>query len=642
MDDGLEELTEAALAKVVELRGGQPRPQQQKMAAAVAQSLTSGHNLVVQAGTGVGKSLGYLTPLVLHAALSGNRQIVATSSLALQRQILTQDAPLAAVTAQELTGKRPTVAVLKGWSNYLCRLRLSASSDSAGLLWDDAFVGEQAAEEVKKLSEWSAETATGDRDDVPFKVGHAAWAQVSVSKRECLGRSCPFMDECFPAIAKNEAFAADVVVTNHAMLGVFAGGNQEVLPEFDALVVDEAHDLPERVRTQGTHQLWPGTVARLARSTRKIDSESSSKLEDAADAFEEALANSRVGLVLRRDEDLVRAIADLDDASRAVRAQIKHADGANEEIAHARVKAGLDAVDDLVDAWGEDQEFSIAWVSQSEGGSRALNIAPLNVAGLLYSTVYSAHTTILTSATLSLGGTFEQVKWESGVGKGPAEYLDVGTPFDAQRQAILYIADQLDPPGREWPSDEALEELLELVTAANGGMLGLFSSWRAAEAATHYLREHTDLKILFQKDDALPALVEEFKADEDACLIGTMTLWQGVDVPGNACRLVVLDKVPFPRPDDPIASARKLAAERSGRSAFQEVFLAPAALSMAQGAGRLLRGIDDRGMVAILDSRLTTKSYGGFIIRTLLPYWATRDREVATRALRRLSSQDVD
>ncbi len=638
--DPAEVTTEQILEEVVNLRGGHPRPQQQEMTAAVTHALESGENLVVQAGTGVGKSLGYLTPLMWHAAKSGNVQVVATSSLALQRQILTQDAPLVSQALEKLMGASVSVAVLKGWANYICRLKLQSDSDPDGMLWDDAYAGKKGAEEVAALAEWAETTNTGDRDEVPFKVSPAAWRQVSLGKRECLGRACPFMNDCFPASAKENAFEADVVVTNHALLGVYVGGNPEVLPEFDALVIDEAHDVSARVRTQGTQQLWISQITRIARAARKLDGGSTNDLERAGDLLEEAMGNTELGLQTFRSDGLNRAVIALDDASKELRKGLKSANGAQEEVALARVRAGLDGIDEVIEAWASNPEYSIVWISESESGSRALNIAPLHVAGLLHESAFTEHTTILTSATLSLGGTFEQVKWETGIGKGNASYLDVGTPFSPSVQGILYIASHLEAPARDWPTEKALDELLKLVTAANGGALGLFSSWRAAEAATNHLRAHTDYEILFQRDDNVPALVEQFKNDRSSCLIGTMSLWQGVDVPGDSCRLVILDRIPFPRPDDPIVKAQQRAAEKAGRSAFQEVSLAPAALAMAQGAGRLLRGIHDKGVVAVLDSRLASKSYGTFIRRSLLPYWPTTNLETVQGALRRLGKND--
>lgn len=633
--DELQQLSEETLKRVIDNLGGCARSNQQEMTQAVAKSLAEKRNLVVQAGTGVGKSIGYLTPLLLHAALSEQVQIVATSSLALQRQITSRDAPAVAEAVEEETGKAVNVQVLKGWSNYLCRLRLNQGDDA--LLWDDAYSGATGAEEVAALREWGLECESGDKDDVPFKVSPASWRQVSVSRRECIGRACPFLDECFPAAAKEKAFDADVIVTNHALLAVMVGGNPEIFPDFDAVVIDEAHDLASRVRTQGTVQLWPSQIRRLARVARSLSRTGAGDLEDASHRLEAALDDCAEGLVVIRSEQLSAAMMAVDDASRSLRSSIKGAKGATEEITVARVRAGLEGIDEVMDAWSREPEQMILWIGKSRNDERYVNIAPLAVSPQLYSTLFSQHTTVLTSATLSVGGNFEQIKWASGIGRGECDYLDVGTPFDPGKQGILYVAAHLADPGRDWPDDQALAELLALVEASGGGMLGLFSSWRAAEAATEFLRENTELAVLFQRDDNVPALVEEFRRDRDSCLIGTMSLWQGVDVPGDSCRLVVLDRIPFPRPDDPIVAAQQRAAERAGRSSFHEVSLAPAALALAQGAGRLLRGMDDRGVVAILDSRIHTRRYGQYLRNSLLPYWTSTHSDTVKAALRRLA-----
>ena len=267
-----------------------------------------------------------------------------------------------------------------------------------------------------------------------------------------------------------------------------------------------------------------------------------------------------------------------------------------------------------------------------------LRAAPLDVSGLIGSNLLAGRSTVLTSATLMVGGAFEPMARGVGLDDGGWVGLDAGSPFDYSRQAILYLAAGLPPPSREGTAPAALDELVELVGAAGGRTLGLFSSHRAAVAATEAVRERLDLPVLCQGEDQLPTLVREFAADPEACLFGTLSLWQGVDVPGPTCTLVVICRIPFARPDDPIRSARAAAADARGANGFMAVTASNAALLLAQGAGRLIRSATDRGVVALLDPRLVTARYGEYLLRSLPPMWRTRDGDVARAALRRLAA----
>jgi ATP-dependent DNA helicase DinG len=330
--------------------------------------------------------------------------------------------------------------------------------------------------------------------------------------------------------------------------------------------------------------------------------------------------------------------------------------------------------DRLTSGSGGPEGPDVVWLSRyarSDGQVRtSLNVAPLSVAGVLRDRLYTERTVVITSATLTLGGRFEATAGSVGLlggGSGSGEEravtaaapggdealedgeratrrtapprwssIDVGSPFDYPRQGILYLARALPPPGRDGIGPAALDELAALAEAAGGRTLGLFSSRRAAEYAAEMLRERLDLPILCQGDDATPTLVREFARDARTCLFGTLSLWQGVDVPGSACQLVVIDRIPFPRPDDPLTSARQQAVARRGGNGFMSVAATYAGLRLAQGAGRLVRSAGDRGVVAVLDSRLATARYGGFLRASLPPFWVTHDREIVLEALRRI------
>ncbi|MEJ2579852.1 MAG: ATP-dependent DNA helicase, partial [Kineosporiaceae bacterium] len=289
----------------------------------------------------------------------------------------------------------------------------------------------------------------------------------------------------------------------------------------------------------------------------------------------------------------------------------------------------------------------VTWLSRntrSDGGTRvALHVAPLSVAGLLRERLFATRTVVLTSATLTPGGAFDTTAASLGLPRAgaadtPAGWrgLDVGSPFDYPKQAILYVARHLPSPGRDGLSPAFLDELTDLVRAAGGRTLGLFSSRRAAEQATEELRERLDTPVLCQGEDMTATLVRRFAGDAQTSLFGTLSLWQGVDVPGPACQLVVIDRIPFPRPDDPLTSARQLAVNRSGGNGFMAVAARHAALLLAQGTGRLIRSGTDRGVVAVLDSRLATARYGSYLRASLPPFWTTTDRAVALDALGRI------
>ena len=652
-----------SLDEAVRRLRGAPRPGQVEMAARVADALETRTHLLVQAGTGTGKSLGYLVPVMVRAVDAGERAVISTATLALQRQILTRDAPLAADAVEVVTGSRPGVALLKGWQNYVCRHRLEGGYPddegalfSAGEATTAGRIGEagrrSVGEQVVRLREWAADTTTGDRDDLVPGVSDRAWAQVSVSRAECLGPSCPLREECFPELARAAAAEADVVVTNHAMLGIAAAGNPGVLPEHRVLVVDEAHELVERVRSQSTVSLSAAAVMRVAATARRGASVLVTELESAGRRLQLSLADLPDGRL--RDGPppvLHEALVVLDAAARQVLADVREAAKAGRKGADAGGAGGValarTAVSDLVGAIERMTSDSVrehrdvAWVERPRMGTEPprLTLAPVDVAASVADSLLGDRAAVLTSATLALGGSFEPMARALGLtlAAGQWDGADVGTPFDYARQGILYTPTHLPRPGRGI-SEAVLDEILALTEASGGGMLGLFSSRRAAEEAAGVLRGATDLTVYAQGDDQLPTLVEAFAAEEDSCLVGTLSLWQGVDVPGRACRLVIIDRIPFPRPDDPVAQARSEAVAAGGGNGFMSVSAAHAALLLAQGAGRLIRRSEDRGVVAVLDPRLRTARYGAFLARSMPGLWPTRDRDVVLGALARLAA----
>lgn len=606
------------LSAIIDDLGGEHRPGQEQMALAVANAIAEGEHLLIEAGTGTGKSIGYLAPVVQWAAETNSRAIISTATLALQRQIMSEDAPRVVANHVKLGGKRVDVAVLKGWNNYVCLQKVNGAAGVDGFQ-DDLF-GEatETGEEVVRVREWAKESETGDRDDLVPGVQDKVWRHVSLSKRECIAPTCPMIDECFPERARKRAMVADVVVTNHAMLGVHSTG-LNLLPEADAIVVDEAHELVSRVTNQLTASVGQVELRRLARIVRS-KKKSSGGIELGADALDRALRGVE-GRQRRLSDDVQDALLAIGQSLRAVES--------------SDIQVWTEPIIKLCNELHDPSTGLVVWVNDG-----TISAAPLDVAGPISDRIFAERAAVLTSATLQVGGRFEPMAIQTGMAfpsQGPWTGIDVGSPFDYAAQGILYVAAHLPKPAREGPQDEVHEHILELIEASGGGTLGLFSSRRAAEAAAEYVRERTTLPILCQGDDQLSTLVDEFKADPAACLFGTISLWQGVDIPGDTCRLVLIDRIPFPRPDDPISSARTELVGKTGGNGFMQVSATQAGIMLAQGAGRLIRTIYDKGVVAVLDSRLATAGYGQFLRASLPPMWPTTEKETVLTALQRLA-----
>ena len=642
------------LDEAVAATGGQNRAGQRTMAAHVAQALELQRHLLVQAGTGTGKSLGYLVPALARVGESDQPIVVATATLALQAQIVNRDIPRLLQALEPRPESQAQVALLKGRNNYLCLHKLEGGypEDEPDALFDMPSSTSRVGEEVVRLREWADRTETGDRDELKPGVSDRAWAQVSVSAAECLGRRCPLVEECFSEMARSRAAEADIVITNHALLAINAFEGMKVLPEHETVIIDEAHELVDRVTGAVSGSLTVAMVRRAVRSVKKHSKADSGALEMAAGTLETAFEGLAEGLLKGLDGRLLTAISAVNDAARTALSDTKP-DGqdvdAGLQMARSRVSEVHDMSSRILEASGEQDVLWISrqggwengrYVAASDTDPATLNIAPLSVGLQLRDGLFADRTVILTSATLTVGDSFDVAAGALGLqGEGAPRWtsIDVGSPFDYRKQGIMYVAGDLKPPGFGVHEGQ-LERLRELCEASEGGALGLFSSKRAAERAAEYMREHSDLNILLQGESSLKALVEEFSEDVDSCLFGTMSLWQGVDVPGDSCRLVVMDRIPFPRPDDPIAQARTEAVNRHRGNGFMAVSAHHAAIRMAQGAGRLIRSVSDRGVVAVLDSRVATKRYGGFLMKAMPPMWSTQNKAAVTGALARLSA----
>ncbi|MHC3000706.1 ATP-dependent DNA helicase [Gordonia sp. GN26] len=686
------------LDTAVSALGGRRRDGQVAMASAVAHAIDTGEHLAVQAGTGTGKSLAYLVPAIRHAVETGRTVVVSTATIALQRQLIERDLPRLAGALAKPIGRKPTFAILKGRGNYLCLNKIhSGTADEPDTELFDPFELSRTGREVTRLREWSSDTETGDRDDLVPGVADRAWRQVSVSARECLGAAnCSYGEDCFAEQARRQSGKVDVVVTNHALLAINATSPANVLPEHDVVIIDEAHELVDRMTSVATDELSTSSIALVSRRVGKlVDEETADALLGAGEQLGELLETAPKTQWTQLPPDATSVLVMLRDRLWQTRTAIgpARAPGVGDDGAVAARSAALTSLEDMHDtvvrvlgAFDEPDESKrrdVVWVGldTSRRGAEprpVLHVAPLSVGGLLRASLFSNSTVVLTSATLTIGGSFDALAatWglpDSGRGTdrpaadepgddpttdpaasrnitasgkavpsdtGSARWtgLDAGSPFDYPKSSILYVARHLPRPDRSGIAPRTMDEIAQLVDAAGGRTLGLFSSMRAAREAAEAIRERCEYPVLCQGDDTTSTLVKRFAEDPETCLFGTLSLWQGVDVPGPSLSLVLIDRIPFPRPDDPLLTARQRAVDARGGNGFLSVAANHAALLLAQGAGRLLRSVDDRGVVAVLDSRLATAGYGGYLLASLPPMWRTTDPAVVRSALSRLTA----
>jgi ATP-dependent DNA helicase DinG len=648
------------------------------MAVAVGRAVSGGRHLVVQAGTGTGKSLAYLVP----TALSGRRIVVATATKALQDQLATHDLPLVV----EALGGAVTFAVLKGRSNYVCRQRVTEVGGGDGQLTlspggseppdadDPLTVGADAdadpadggrlGDQVRRLVRWADHTPTGDRAELDFEPHFRAWAMVSTTARECPGAfRCPSGRECFAEDARARAAAADVVVVNTHLYGAHLASGGAVLPSHDVVVFDEAHEVEEVMTDSLGVEVGPGRFRALAASARPVLDPATTGAVDSADAVAEVadllqsalrpLAGQRIpaGQLsggggdgdwvpaapgdgqpdLGRVLDLaVGRVGRLIDALRRSEREADDDESGGRRSRRDRVllSAGHLATD--LTRWGTADDDEVAWVDPG-ARSPSLRLSPIDVGPLLSDQLWGTVGGILTSATVPLG-----LAERLGLPADRTDELDVGSPFDYPDHALLYVAQSL-PDRRRSESEPALHDELEMLIAAAGGRtLALFTSWRAMNAAVDALRRRLSVPLLSQSDMPKPALLQAFAADEPTCLFATIGFWQGVDVPGRTLSLVTIDRIPFPRPDDPVLQARR---DRAGPGAFGAVDLPRAGTLLAQGAGRLIRTADDRGVVAVLDNRLATARYRAELLARVPPMRRTVDRSEVLSFLRGIAEQ---
>ena len=609
------DLLQAVVATLpnVEARSGQAT-----MASAIADAIENQRHLIVQAGTGTGKTLGYLVP----AIASGKRIVVSTFTKALQDQLAKHDLPVLSSALTPIIGREITWAVLKGRNNYLCAQRIAEIREPKQHKLDLQELSVQVKSDIDKLVAWSETTSTGDSGDLSWSPRDAAWRHVSIGSDECPGASrCPSGDTCFAERARDYASVADVIVVNTHIYGLDVATDGALLPEHDVVIFDEAHQLEDVISASVSMAISPGTIQHVINALRSIERDDAltGSLQQLATELGGYLVgdiDKRVPLPLPDDiqDVLARLRLKIDEAVSGLQAI-----SSNDESAKHRILRGQmlsNRLIDVIDGSLTAGKRTVAFVSGTKERP-VLELAPLHVGPSLQSGVWSKRTAILTSATIPLA-----MPARVGLEEEEVDAIDVGSPFDYENSAILYCAKHLPLPNDARRDEAVHDELEKLINAAQGRTLALFTTYRAMHAAADEMTRRLEYKIWRQDDLPKMALVDAFSSEESSCLFATAGFFQGVDVPGQTLSLVVIDKIPFPRPDDPLLSARR---DEIGKTSFSEIDIPLAATQLAQAAGRLIRSRKDTGVVAILDPRLATKGYGKKLVSTLPPMKRTID-----------------
>lgn len=623
------------------LPGFNVRRQQAHMAARVAAALARREILTVEAGTGTGKTFAYLVP----ALLSGARVLVSTGTRTLQDQLYAKDLPLVGAAL----GRPARVALLKGRSNYLCRHRLEQAA------------GQGYEEVLERITSWSRTTRGGDLAEVSgLADSHPVWAKVTSTRDNCLGTRCPQLAGCHVALARRHALDADIVIVNHhlllADLALKEDGFGDLLGAADAIILDEAHQIPDlaaqffgaHVSSRRIEGLLADAQAELARACG-LTAQARALALAAVREVQASLAGvggAAAGAAGRMawteaDSPLAAAVTEL---TRAVGALGEALRGAGEATALGAVgdRAGelaaslgrIAAVGELegarsIEIGAPGGELALG---AGRGGRFALSLLPFDIAAR-FQALIEAHPCawVFTSATLSVGDDFGPFTGRLGL-EGCAT-LKIESPFDYARQSLLYLPVGMPLPASPQFLPAVMEVALELIEASRGGAFILFTSHRALAGAAALWRQQphrtADYRLLVQGEGPRERLLREFREDGSAVLLGTSSFWEGVDVKGSALRLVVIEKLPFASPDDPLVRARVEHLEATGRSAFREYQLPEAALALKQGVGRLIRSEEDFGAVAVCDPRLTARGYGKIFLAALPPMSVTRERRAA-------------
>ena len=594
----------ALLEKVVaRLSNAESRSGQADMVVHVADALTSGDSIVVQAGTGTGKTLGYLVPILA----AGRTAVVATYTKALQDQLASVDLPLLERACEHDDDLAFSWAILKGRNNYLCRQRVSEIETGHDQLpLND--VPRDVARDVRRLVEWANETTTGEISDVPFPIGDSAWRKVSLGSDECPGKAkCEFGETCFTEIARDKARSANVIVVNFTLYGLDLEQSREFLPPHDVVVFDEVHELEDVISETASVTLTGRMIATAAESARAALTRQKlpNALVKTAKELDEVLgryAAQRLSQPL--PADVHDTLHTADEQCRMILDELEAL--VNETPEQLRARSAIGRMGEALAKVLAASSNMVVFVTEVRGAAR-LTAAPKRVDHVL-AEVWNDTTAILTSATIPPG-----LPRRLGLGLSDDDIVRVASPFDYEKQSLLYLADDLPLPNASDRAPKLQARIRELISFSGGSALVLFTSWSVLRDTADALDGMLGDGITLYRQDDMPkkALLEAFRDDHSSCLFATRGFFQGVDVPGDALRLVIIDKVPFPALNDPLLDARR---DEAGDSAFMTVDVPIAAASLAQAAGRLIRTAADHGVVAVLDPRLGTKRYKNAVL----------------------------
>ena len=608
------------------------RPQQVELASAIAEAIADNTQLVAEAGTGTGKTFAYLVP----ALLSGGKVIIATGTKTLQDQLFDRDLP----RVRDALKLPIDAALLKGRSNYVCHYHLNRTR------LEGRFTAREHIQHVQRISAFAERSLTGDKadcDTVP--EGSPVWSFVTSTRENCLGSDCAYSKECFVMKARREALTADVVVVNHHLLfadiALKDDGLGELLPACNTVIIDEAHRAPEVATAFFGESVSMLQVTELSRDTELIQRSKAADAKALVDAAMGAGMAARAvrlgfdhsgGKYLRQDalsrREFVDALDKLVQETSNLADQIEKFEDRSEDMPGLLARAN--AIAGRLSDWRDEARADlIRWADVSANGWQ-LHATPLSVAEIFKKqTEASARSWIFTSATLSAGGDFSLFTRQLGL--EAAKSQSWASPFDYANAGRIYVPRNLPPPNSPEHTQSVIAEALELVTISGGRAFLLFTSLRAlrqcAEVFPQLLKDRDlDFPVLTQNDAPKGELLRRFRSLGNAVLIGSQSFWEGVDVAGDALSLVVIDKLPFASPDDPVLAARMKHLEEGGGSPFMDWQVPQAAMSLKQGAGRLIRSETDRGVLAICDDRLVTKGYGKILRASLPPMPFTRDR----------------
>lgn len=624
------------------LEGFKPRPQQQQMASRIASAIECANSLLCEAGTGTGKTLAYLVP----ALALERKTIVSTATKTLQDQLFFRDIPLVI----ETLGSGTQVALLKGRANYLCLHRLDMQHGARDLF------GHQQRE-IAKIKSWSHETASGDITTFSeLADGAAIWPKVTSTVDNCLGQHCAFFDDCFVVRARREASQADLVVVNHHLLfadmALKEEGFGELLPTVEAIVLDEAHQIPDiaaRFFGNSLSSFQLRDFARDALTAQGVEAGDDLQLRSALECIdvvnEELLgafsAHQRSGEwhELLSDKRIHDAFDEVMNVTAMVDQQLEIASQRGpmletclQRIQRMRQKMAFFERDaPVADKPLAEEEAWVRWWESSKRGF-VFHATPVSVAEQFSNMLrrYPA-SWVFTSATLSVSGDFAHFKGQLGLHDIDSDYWE--SPFDYTRAGLIYLPKLTQEPREAGYIRQVVDATIPLIEASRGRVFLLFTSYRALSEASELLRERIHFPLLIQGERSRAQLLDEFQALGNAVLLGTATFWEGVDVRGAALSLVVIDKLPFAPPNDPLTKARIRAIERSGGSGFRDHQIPEAVIALKQGAGRLIRDDTDRGVLMLCDPRLETKSYGRIFLKALPPMPQTSSADEVTKLL---------